>query len=102
MPVMGRKFLEKCFASSPTMVFRKIGDECFVVPLRKNMADLQSLYVLNETAGRIWELLDGKRKLKEVREIILAEFDADPREIEADLELFLQQLQAIGALVEVA
>jgi hypothetical protein len=90
--------LERRFAKNPSMVFRKIGDESLLVPIRQNAADLESIYVLNEVGGHIWELIDGKRTVRDIVRIIGFEFEANLAEIENDLTAFLQQLQEIGGL----
>lgn len=82
------------------MVFRKIGDECILVPVRQGAGDLESIYTLNETAARIWEMLDGPAKGIDIRDRILEEFDVTPQEAEEDLVFYLQELAHINAIVE--
>jgi hypothetical protein len=96
--VKNTAYLGKRFVKDPAMVFRKIGDECLLVPVRQNVADLESFYFLNEVGGRIWELIDGQRVVEEIKEIILSEFDASPIQAEEDLIAFLQQLQERGGI----
>ena len=61
-------YLDKVYTKSDSIVFRKIADEFILVPIRQNVGDLESIYTLNETAARIWELIDGKIKVKEIKE----------------------------------
>jgi hypothetical protein len=96
--VKNTAYLGKRFRKDPTMVFRKFGDECLLVPVRQNVADLESFYVLDGVGGRIWELIDGHRGVAEIKEIILSEFDASPSQAENDLIDFLQELQEIGGI----
>jgi hypothetical protein len=93
-------FLEKVYKRSDAMVFRKIGDECILVPIRQGVGDLESIYTLNETAARIWELLDGTAKGVEIRDKIIEEFDVTPEEAEEDLVHHLQELASIKAIIE--
>lgn len=91
-------YLERCYKKDPDIVFRAIAGEMILVPIRRRTADLQSIYTLNETAGRIWELIDGQRTLGEIRDTIAQEYDVTPEETEADLaELvaYLEQIQAV-------
>jgi len=92
--------LHKIFKRSDAMVFRKIGNECILVPIRQGAGDLESIYTLNETAARIWELLDGTAKGIEIRNKITEEFDVTPGEAEEDLVRHLQELASINAIVE--
>ena len=93
-------FLEKVYKKSDSIVSRKIADEFILVPIRQNVGDLESIYTLNETAARIWELIDGKTKVREIKERIVEEFEVTPEEAEKDLIEHLQQLEEIGAVVE--
>jgi hypothetical protein len=93
-------FLNKIYKRSDEMVFRKIGDECILVPIRQGAGDLESIYTLNETAARIWELLDGTAKGTEIRDRITEEFDVTPEEAEKDLVHHLKELASIKAIME--
>ena len=93
-------FLERGFKKSDAVVFRKIGDECILVPVRQGVGDLESIYTLNETAARIWELLDGTAKGIEIRDKMIEEFDVTPEEAEQDLVHHLRELASIKAIIE--
>ena len=93
-------FLDRVYSKSESVVFRKIGDECILVPIRQGVGDLNSIYTLNETAARIWELIDGSRSVKGIREALLEEFEISPEEAEKDLIEHLQQLESINLVLE--
>ena len=93
-------FLGRVFKKSDAMVFRKIGDEYILVPVRQGVGDLESIYTLNETAARIWALLDGTAKGAEIRDKMTQEFDVTPEEAEKDLVHHLKELASIQAIVE--
>jgi hypothetical protein len=78
---------------SPRVVFRRINDECLLIPLTDNIADMDSLYRLNETGVFIWELIDGLRDIRDITARMSEEFDVDPSEAEKDIMLFLEQVQ---------
>ena len=92
-------FLEKIYSKSDSIVFRKIADEFILVPIRQNVGDLESIYTLNETAARIWELIDGKIKVEEIKEKIIEDFEVTPEEAEKDLIGHLRQLEGIKAII---
>ena len=94
------EFLDKVYKRSDSIVFRKIGDECILVPIRQGVGDLESIYTLNETAARIWELLDGTAKGIEIRDKMIEEFDVTPEEAEEDLVHHLRELASIKAIIE--
>ncbi|MBN1660643.1 MAG: PqqD family protein [Anaerolineae bacterium] len=55
---------------------------------------MAAIYVLNETAARIWELLDGRSSLEVVRDALVQEFAVDLDRAQADL------LQVVSELSE--
>ena len=58
--------LKSVFSHSPDIVTRKTGNEYVLVPVANNIADMNSVYTLNETGAFIWELIDGKRNIEEI------------------------------------
>jgi hypothetical protein len=54
---------------------------------------MDSLYRLNETGVFIWELIDGKRDIRDITAWMAEEFDVDPGEAEKDIMFFLEQVQ---------
>jgi hypothetical protein len=61
-------YLERCYEKDPSIVHRNIAGETILVPIRSHVADLESIYTLDEVAARIWELIDGQRKVGEIRD----------------------------------
>src|SRR3990167_6390319 len=91
-------FLERCYQKDQAVVSRKIADEVILVPIRKNVGDLESIYTLDEVGARIWELIDGKRKVKEIKDILISEFDAQEDMVISDIKDFISQLEGIGGI----
>ena len=91
-------YLERCYEKDPNMVSRLIDDEFILVPIRQNVADLQSIYTLDEVGARIWELIDGQRRVREIRDAIVEEYEVSTDVAEADLVEFIQQLEAMGGV----
>jgi hypothetical protein len=94
-------FLDKVYKKSDSIVSRKIADEFLLVPIKQNVGDLESIYTLNEVATRVWELIDGKKKVKEIKDKIVEEFEVASQEVEKDLTNLLKQLMAVGAIMKV-
>ena len=93
-------FLNTVYKKSDSIVSRKIADEFILVPIRQNVGDLESIYTLNETAARIWELIDGKIKVREIKETLIEEFEVTPEEVEKDIVEHLMQLEEIKAITK--
>jgi hypothetical protein len=94
-------FLDKIYKKSDSVVSRKIANEFILIPIRQNVADLESIYTLNEVGARIWELMDGKMTMREIKEKIVEEFEVTAQEAEKDIAEYLQQLEKIKAAVEI-
>ena len=60
--------------------------------------DSDQLHVLNAVGTRVWELLDG-RSLDAIVDQIVREFEVDAERARLDVERFVEQLLAIGALL---
>jgi hypothetical protein len=91
-------YLEKRFSKNPSVVFRKVADEFILVPIKQKASDVESIYTMNDVASRIWELINGKRSLKDIKAVIIKEFKVSPEEAEKDLIDFSKQLEKIGAV----
>ena len=91
--------LDKQYKKSPSMVGRMIEDELILVPIRSNVGDLQSIYVLNKVGGFIWECIDGEAQGYDIKAQIIEKFEVTDTEAETDLTNFLHQLEEIGAIV---
>jgi len=91
--------LNKVYKKDPNMVGRKIEDEIILVPIKRDAADLEAIYNLNnEVSVKIWELIDGKRSIREIKDKILEEFNVKEEKLEKDLEEFVSDLLEIGAI----
>lgn len=94
--------LDGRFQKASSIVSRKIADEVILVPIRRNVGEVECLYTLNEVAARVWELLDGKMSLQTVRDTLFGEFAVGEQEAQEDLMVLIEQLQQIGAIEKVA
>jgi len=90
--------LDKVYKKSDSIVSRKIADEFILVPIKQNVGDLESISTLNEVAARIWELIDGKKKVSEIKDVILDEYEVTPRKLETDIIKYIKELENIGAI----
>jgi hypothetical protein len=91
---------EKRFRKTESIVFRKIGNECILVPISRRIEDINCFYTLNDVAVHIWEALDGNRTVGEIKNGIVQKWNVHSQTAEQDLVEFLQQLISVGALKE--
>ena len=84
-----------------SMVSRRIEDEVILVPIRQNVADLESIYTLNEVGAHIWDQIDGRRTTAEILALMVGQFEVSEEEAQKDLREFIEQLSSIGAITKV-
>jgi hypothetical protein len=84
------------FRKKDELVTRTIAGETLVVPVSGRLADLQRIFALEGTAGFIWERLDGRRSLGQIRDELQAGFAVAPGDVERDLLEFVGELAAAG------
>jgi hypothetical protein len=78
---------------SPSIIARRTGDEYVLVPVTNNIADMTSMYTLNETGAFIWDLIDGERSVKQIAAALAAEYEIDAARALSDVEAYLAELQ---------
>lgn len=86
------------FDKSTDFVQRNIAGECLLIPIRRRLADANSLYVLNETGAAIWERLDGTRTLQEITGDLLHDYEVPPEQLEQDVQELVNDLLSIQAI----
>jgi hypothetical protein len=69
--------------------------------MRRNTADLDAIYALNETAALVWETLDGTNTLRQVLDNVIAEFEVGEAQAEQDLLELVAHLKELGAVEKV-
>jgi len=95
--------LKKIFKQEPDTICKIIDNEIVIIPLGEDVGikDLGSFYFLkNATAIHIWQLIDGKKNLGQIKESIMKRFEADPKKVELDMLNFIKQLKDIKAIIE--
>jgi hypothetical protein len=89
------------YERNPNYIFRKVVEEFILVPIHQDVADMDSIYTLNGVGAFLWEHLDQPRTQADLQAAMLEEYAADPQVLIADLERFLGEMTAIGALRKV-
>jgi hypothetical protein len=81
------------YQRSREVVCREVGGESILVPIRNRVGDLESIFVLNPIAARIWALLDRAVSADQITDAVCAEFDVDRETASADVEELLASLE---------
>jgi len=77
---------------SPSIVTRKTGTEYVLVPVANNIADMDSVFTLNETGAYIWDLIDGKKNVEHLIEAVVREYNTDIETATTDVFSFLDEM----------
>jgi hypothetical protein len=85
--------LNSVLSHSPSVVTRKTGNEYVLVPVANNIADMDSVYTLNETGAFIWEHIDGNRNVAEIVGLLVQEFDIDSDTAGKDVFEFIDNMK---------
>ena len=90
--------LQKKYKRNEDFVFRKIQDETILVPIKDNVGDMGSIYNLNEVGAFVWEQIDGKKTLLDLKNLMVEEYEVSSRQAEEDLCEFVSELKEIDAI----
>ena len=90
------------YARHPDYVQRDVAGECILVPIRRSLAEANSIYVLNETGAALWNRFDGNRNLYDIAAAFSEEYDVAMDQLHRDVETLLADLLSIHAIEEVA
>jgi len=93
-------WMDKIYAKNPDFVFREIAGEFILIPIRRQLNEVNSLYVLNETGAALWRRIDGKHSAREIIEDFSKEFDVTREQIEKDFNSLIEDLRSIRAIEE--
>lgn len=85
--------LNSILSHSPSVVTRKTGNEYVLVPVANNIADMNSVYTLNETGAFIWEQIDGERTIDKIIDLVIQEYDIDKDSASKDVYDFIANMQ---------
>jgi len=84
--------LKSILSHSPSIVTRKTGNEYVLVPVTNNIADMHSVYTLNETGAFIWEHIDGERSVEEIIAAVTEEYEIDNKSASEDVFSFIDDM----------
>ena len=94
-------FLDKRLAREDSIVSREIVGEVVLVPIRRTVGQLDSIYSLNEIAARIWNLIDGTRSIGRIAEQIADEYDVEREVAIRDTAELCKELIELGVAREI-
>lgn len=86
--------LDTVLAPNGNFVFRKIGGETILVPVKAGVSELDSLFTFNEVGTVIWKGVENRSSVREIVSAVQAEFEIEPDAARGDV------LEFLGVLVD--
>ncbi len=81
--------LEDVYIKKDDLVFRNVGGEAMIIPIRGKLADMRNIYALTTVAEFVWKRLDENVSVENILDAIVSEFDVTREIADQDLqELF--------------
>lgn len=77
------------------LIKRDIAGDTILVPVGKTVYDSNGLFVLNEWATFIWDILPSVETEEQIVEKILEEYDVSKEQATADIAQFLDKLREL-------
>lgn len=74
------------------VVARQIEGETIIVPIRKGVGDMNSVYTLNPVGTVLWHFMAESHSVPEMVERICSEFEVTPGQALGDVEGFISSL----------
>ncbi len=94
-----KDFINQRFEKNPLLAWRVIDGVAVLVPVKQSGPEIRRLYRLKDPVSlKIWELLDGRRTVQEIHQVLCQEFDTEAERIKRDFLKFLKHLRSIGAV----
>jgi hypothetical protein len=91
---------KKVFKKGSEIVTREIGGKVILMPLSKSADRKTYLYTLNETAAAIWELIDGKRTVDQLKKNLMEKYEISEAKLDKEIEGLCTDLKSIKAIRE--
>ncbi|MBQ8813361.1 MAG: PqqD family protein [Lachnospiraceae bacterium] len=80
------------------LIKREIAGDTILVPVGKTVYDSNGLFVLNELAAFIWDILPEVSDEVQIVERILADYEVTREVASADTAQFLRKLREMGII----
>ncbi len=94
--------MNRFFRQRGESVTRKLGEESVIVPVRGDIADLASVFVLNETASVLWSKLSASVNEESLVQALLDQYELTAEQASADVSAFLVTLSNVGLVQAVS
>jgi Coenzyme PQQ synthesis protein D (PqqD) len=80
------------FIRNQDVVARQIEEELIIVPIRRGVGDMNSLYTLNSVGSVLWEFMAQEHSLTEMVARVCDEFEVTASQANSDIQAFLDSM----------
>ncbi len=80
------------FVRNREVVSRQIEGELVIVPIRRGVGDLNSLYTLNPVGSALWDFMNEEHTLPEMVDRVCDEFEVSSAQAQSDIQEFLHSM----------
>lgn len=91
---------ERVLRKRDEVVSREIAGETILVPIRGKLVDMQRIFSVNPVGAHVWQQLDGRTSLAEIRDSVLDTFDVEKDQADVDIQEFVAELTEAELIVE--
>lgn len=89
----------EAYVRSDAVVSRVIAGETLIIPIRKGVGDLASIYSLNGVASLIWSVIAQPCSPEQIVRAVESEFSSAGDQIQNDVHDFLQEMCSLGLVL---
>jgi hypothetical protein len=89
---------EKVFKKSKDVVTRDIEGQVIIMPLCKSLNELKCVYTLNKGAALVWELINGKNSLADIKKALLNKFHVNEDVVNKQLVELIKDLRSVKVI----
>ena len=86
--------LKTILSHSKSIVTTRTGNEYVLVPIANNIADMNSMYTLNETGAFIWERINGVNSVEDIINEMMKEYDVVFETASNDVFSFIDDMRS--------
>lgn len=87
--------MNNIYSKKTECVIKEVGNEFILVPITDNIAEMNTMYNLNEMGAFIWSLIDGEISNQEIAEKIIEEYDIDLETAKKDVDNFTAKISSL-------
>jgi methyltransferase-like protein len=86
------------YCKAEHVVHRRIADKNVLIPIARQLGDLQNLFAINDVAAFIFEQFDGRRTAAQICELLAERCDVPVASIEEDVSGYMVQLAELDLI----